>query len=136
LYSPVNCFLDPEHFVVMDSQAPPIEVLLRAQIARSREPFVLGAFESYARGQGRAWHGSPTRMTEDERLAAMRSLPIWAVVDGWTIGLLGRVITETKPVDVDGQPRWLWKRVAADFSVSNSVFQTQLSSLVVLRNLV
>jgi Abi-like protein len=136
LYPPTGCFLKTDHFTVMDSEAVPVDVILRDQIARSREPFVLGVFEAHENANGRRWLESPRRMTEADRLAAMQDLPIWAAVDGWTLGLLERVVTETKPVLIDDKQRWLWKDVAGTFSVSNQLFQTQLNSLIVLRNLV
>lgn len=75
-------------------------------------------------------------MTEDDRLAAMQDLPIWAAVDGWTLGLLERILTETTPVVIKDKQRWLWKDVVGTFGVSNQMFETQLNSLIVLRNLV
>ena len=128
------CFLEASHFQVMNTSSTPVHEILRNQISRSREPFVLGAFEKHAHDIGRTWTESPTCLTEDERMSAMRTLPIWSTVDGWTLGLLERVITETAPVE-NGN-RWLWKDVARGFEVSNQVFQTQLTSLIVLRNLV
>lgn len=136
LYPPAGCFLKPDHFTVMRLEAPPVDVVLREQIARSREPFVLGVFEAYERANGRPWLESPRKMTDAHKLAAMQDLPIWAAVDGWTLGLLERVVTETKPVVIDDEQRWLWKGVASEFSISNQLFQTQLNSLIVLRNLV
>lgn len=136
LYPPAGCFLKPDHFTVMNLEAQPVEIVLREQIARSREPFVLGVFEAYETANGRPWLESPRRMTDAHRLAAMQELPIWAAVDGWTLGLLGRVVTETKPAVVNEEQRWLWKDVAGTFSVSNQLFQTQLNSLIVLRNFV
>lgn len=136
LFPPKGCFLDPDHFTVMDPDVKPVNLILREQIARSREPFVLGAFEAHETGQGRVWTGNPRKMTESDQLTVMEGLPIWAVVDGWTLGLLERVVTETKPVTLDDEPRWLWKDVADAFGVSNQLFQTQLGSLIVLRNLV
>lgn len=136
LYSPAGCFLKPDHFVMLNTEAPPVDVVLRDQIARSREPFVLGVFEAYEKSNGRNWLDSPRKMTEEHLLAAMQDLPIWAAVDGWTLGLLERVVTETKPAVIEGEQRWLWKEVAGQFEIGNQVFQTQLSSLIVLRNLV
>lgn len=136
LYPPAGCFLKPEHFTVMDPDASPVDVILRDQIARSREPFVLGVFEQYETSNGRKWRDSPRKMTEANKLAAMQDLPIWAAVDGWTLGLLERIVTETRSVMIDEQERWLWKDVAGTFSVSNTMFHTQLGSVIVLRNLV
>ncbi|MFJ4254762.1 Abi family protein [Microbacterium sp. NPDC090003] len=136
LYPARECYLRPNHYTVMNVEATPVDVLLRDQIARSREPFVLGAFENHERSSGRPWLDSPRKMTEENRIAAMQALPIWAVVDGWTLGLLERVVTETKPARVEEENRYLWKEVASTFSVSNAIFQTQLGSLIVLRNLV
>ena len=136
LYPAAGCFLKPEHFTVMSADATPVEIVLREQIARSREPFVLGLFEKHETSNGRTWHDSPRKMTDANRLAAMQDLPIWAAVDGWTLGLLERVVSETKPAMIGNEPTYLWKNVASTFSVSNTMFQTQLSSVIVLRNLV
>lgn len=136
LYTPTGCFLKPNHFQVMNPESRPVDVILREQIIRSREPFVLGMFEAYEKANGRPWRDSPAKMAEVDQLAAMEKLPIWAAVDGWTLGLLERIITEAAPMQEAGEDRWLWKQVASTFSVSNQVFQTQLTSLIVLRNLV
>ncbi|MEV8267362.1 Abi family protein [Microbacterium sp. NPDC076911] len=136
LFSPAGCFLKSDHFVVMNPDAAPVDVILRDQIARSREPFVLGEFEKYETKHGRTWRDSPRKMAGPDQLAAMQDLPIWAAVDGWTLGLLERIVTETKSTKVDDQERWLWKDVAGTFGVSNTMFHTQLGSVIVLRNLV
>lgn len=130
------CFLEPDHFTVMSSEVTPVDILLRDQIARSREPYVLGVFKDHETSNGRPWLDSPRKMTEENRVAAMQELPIWAAVDGWTLGVIERVVTETKPAVIGQQQRYLWKDVAGTFNVSNAVFHTQLSSLIVLRNLV
>jgi abortive infection bacteriophage resistance protein len=78
---------------------------------------------------------SPAKMADSDRLDAMRKFPIWSVVDGWTFGALGRVITEAAP-RVSDPDHWLWKDIAASFEVANPIFQTQLSSVILLRNLV
>jgi abortive infection bacteriophage resistance protein len=136
LFPAEGCFLKPEHFMVMNPDSKPVEIVLKEQILRSREPFVLGVFEQHEKANGRTWRDSPTKMADTDQLAAMEKLSIWATVDGWTLGLLERVITETAPKRIDGQDRWLWKDVASAFSVSNQLFQTQLAGLIVLRNLI
>ncbi|MFN3949128.1 Abi family protein [Microbacterium sp.] len=136
LYTPTGCFLKPDHFLVMNSDSTPVDVILREQIVRSREPFVLGMFEVHEKAHGRPWRDTPKKMAAADQLAAMETLPIWAAVDGWTLGLLERMITETAPVRHEGEDQWLWKKVASTFSVANPLFQTQLTGLIVLRNLV
>lgn len=136
LYPATSCFLDPGHYSVRSFDARPVEESIREQIARSREPFVLGTFEAHEKANGRAWKDSAMKMADGDRLEAMRSLPIWAVVDGWSLGLLERVINQTAPQEVEGSEQWLWKEVAGRFSVANQVFETQLKSLIVLRNLI
>lgn len=135
MYPSKSYFLDPGHYRVMDSDATPIQLVLLDQIARTREPYVLGTFQAYEAQNHRPWLGSPAKMQESDRLVAMRQLPIWAVVDGWSLGVLERVLTETAPTGAE-QDKWLWKEVASSFGISNQLFQTQLSSLIVLRNLV
>lgn len=136
LYAPHACFLHAQHYRVMDPKARPVQQVVREQILRSREPFVRGTFEAYETAHGRAWRDSPEKMTEADQLAAMETLPIWATVDGWTLGVLERVITETEPVRDGDADRWLWKEVASAFGVANTLFHTQLTSVIVLRNLV
>lgn len=133
IYPSVACFFDDGHFRTMSREARPLHEVLREQILRSREPFVLSTFETFEIGSRGVWSGSPELMPEAERNGAIRQLPIWSVVDGWTLGVLERVITETAPTAADD---WLWKRVASNFGVSNQIFQSQLASLIVLRNLV
>lgn len=136
LYPATSCFLDASHYLVRSREDRPVEEGIQEHIARSREPFVLGTFESYELAHDRTWRDSAMKMADNDRLAAMRTLPIWAVVDGWSLGLLERVINQTAPRDVGGEPQWLWKEIAGRFSVANQVFETQLKSLIVLRNLI
>lgn len=136
LYPATSCFLDADHYLVRSFDARPVEESIREQIARSREPFVLGTFETYELAHGRPWRDSAMKMASHDRLGAMRTLPIWAVVDGWSLGLLERVINQTAPQVLEGEPEWLWKEIAGRFSVANQVFATQLKSLIVLRNLI
>jgi len=136
LYAARACFLHPGHYRVMDPQARPVNQVVREQILRSREPFVRGTFEEFEVTHGRVWRDNPEKMAEADQLAAMETLPIWATVDGWTLGVLERIITETEPTRDGDTDRWLWKEVASTFGVANAVFHTQLTSVIVLRNLV
>ncbi|MCC4247483.1 Abi family protein [Microbacterium testaceum] len=136
LYEPRACFLHSEHYRVMNPKARPIHQVVREQILRSREPFVRGTFEAFELAHGRVWQDSPENMDKADQLAAMETLPIWAAVDGWTLGALERIITETAPVHDGTTDRWLWKEVASAFGVANALFHTQLTSVIVTRNLV
>jgi hypothetical protein len=117
MFTPSTCYLDPAHYIVLDPGLPPLETLLTRDICRSREPFVV---EHFGRG-GQAGE-----------------LPVWAVVDTWSFGVLSRVICESVPVpSQDGESEHrLWKEVAGSLGVSASTVVGTLKAMSVLRNLV
>ena len=110
------CYLNSDHYRILDPEQPPLEALLAKYIRRSREPFLVEHFES---GKDIA------------------DLPIWAVVDTWSLSGLSRVICESIPVvSPENQDRWLWKQVAGSLGVSATTIIEKLRSMTVLRNLV
>lgn len=63
-------------------------------------------------------------------VAVAGSLPLWAVVDSFSLGLLGRFVMAC---DTDTtQP--VWKAVASQLEIQARIFETQLKSLTYLRN--
>lgn len=111
-----GCYLDRAHYLVFDPSLPSMPDLLARQINRSREPFVV---EHLGRGE-------PTA-----------DLPVWAVVDTWSLGALSRMICESGPgIAADGTELRLWKSVAGSLGVSVPTVMEKLKAATVLRNLV
>lgn len=61
----------------------------------------------------------------------MEGLPLWSVIDGFSLGLLSRFITQC---DRMNQDRPVWKAIAGDLDFPAQTFQTGIRSLTVLRN--
>lgn len=57
-------------------------------------------------------------------------LPLWAVVDSFSLGLLGQFIMNC---DKDAESP-VWKAIAKDLEIGAQVFETQVKSLAYLRN--
>jgi hypothetical protein len=130
MHPAASCFLDPGHFLAAHIDGRPTHEVVREQILRTREPYILEQFEKVINGP--ATPAAISRLSEKEKDEVIRELPIWAVVDGWTMGVLARVIMGT--VSPAGSAAVMWKTVAQHFSVSNSIVDGQLTGLVVLRN--
>lgn len=126
-----GCFLQEEHYRPLDIAGRPTHLMVREQSLRSREPFIIEQFEMAA---GRKLsHAEIDGLAEGLKDEVLGALPIWSLVDGWTIGLLGRVVMASKsPAGLEEE--FLWKRVAAQLEVSNAIFPTQIEALVVIRN--
>ncbi|WP_180342474.1 Abi family protein [Actinomyces wuliandei] len=134
-HPPTECFLSPGHFTSRSTGGKPTSARVREEILRSREPYILEQFAAHARTCGAPWQGSPSLLDKAQQSEVLKSLPIWAVVDSWSLGLLTDVIMETRPGKQ--QPETPpWKSVAQAFGISNQVLDTQLRSLIVLRNMI
>lgn len=112
-----------------DSPARMVESLL-LHIYRHDEPYVDECLRDAARLKSqtkpRRYEASCHNLCLD--LAA--DLPLWAVVDSFSLGLLGQFIMNC---DQDtGSP--VWKAVAQDLEIGAQVFETQVKSLAYLRN--
>lgn len=124
-------FLDESHYRVLDIDGRPTHAMVRDQTLRSREPYVVEQFESAA-GRGLA-PSEIERLPVELKDQVLATLPIWSVVDSWTLGLLGRIVMASKSC-AGREHEFMWKNVAASFEISNTMFPTQLEGLVVLRN--
>jgi abortive infection bacteriophage resistance protein len=137
LYPSLRVFLDAEHYVVDNLYGKPTHESVHDQIVRMREPYVLQRFDEYLRAKGTQAIPSIERAPLADQKAVLATLPIWSVVDGWSFGLLVRVILGARPTEaaqaVDSD-RFLWKRIARDCGVANPIFHGQLEALIVLRN--
>jgi hypothetical protein len=126
-----GCFLESTHYRVLDASSRPIHEVVREQSLRSREPYVVEQFEAAV--------GHPLSSTDIDRLplqtqtGVLASLPIWTLVDSWTLGLIGRVIMASKS-PAGREDEFLWKNVAQLLGVSNAIFDTQLVGIGVFRN--
>lgn len=63
-------------------------------------------------------------------LALAADLPLWSVVDSFSLGLLGQFVMHC---DTD-QTAPVWKAVARELDISAQVFETQVKALAYLRN--
>lgn len=104
------------------------------QTLRYREPYVSQHVDETAKvlGLHRFKRYDPSGHADCVRL--VRDLPLWSIVDAFSLGTLSHFITECDSRQ-DDSPK-IWKSVAQEFSVSAAIFQSQLEALVVLRNIV
>jgi len=131
MHPPRACYLNEDHYRVLNIDGPPTHVMVRDQTLRSREPYVVEQYETAARRSLAA--SEIERLPAEVKDQVLATLPIWAVVDSWTLGLLGRIVMASKSC-AGREEEFLWKNVASSFEVSNTMFPTQLQGLVVLRN--
>lgn len=133
-YPPSGCFLNDDHFHSTSHAQERVSKQIRFQTLRSREPFLVQYFEEELRELGLPADSDFAALSPSTQTRLLQELPIWAMVDNWSLGLLVRfTVLSRAPNDAD--PRLL-KLVADRFGVSAQVVATQLDSLLALRNLV
>ncbi|MDO5661304.1 MAG: Abi family protein, partial [Brachybacterium sp.] len=126
-----NSFLQPTQYRATDrtSRDRMIESLL-LHIYRHDEPYVDECLREASLLKGinkpRRYEGQ----CHADCLALASDLPLWAVVDSFSLGLLGQFVMNC---DTD-QSSPVWKTVAKDLDISAQVFETQVKSLAYLRN--
>lgn len=128
LFSPVACFLQEEHYLKMDLDRDTPDVNVVRQILRMKEPYVEDRLKRYM--DENSLTGKPEKLAHPHSILASERFPIWAIVDGLSFGTLVDMILCAKPKD----GRKLRSLVAADCSVANPIFETQLRSMITLRN--
>lgn len=105
------------------------------QALRTNEPFVN---EELKLAAARTGIEQPRRLSDlsngSEAISLLRDVPLWAVVDGFTLGTLSRFITQCDRRDE--KEVQVWRCIAKDLEVPAQVFCSNLESLVVLRNTV
>src|SRR5690625_5005962 len=134
LFSTTQCFFEQSHYTKTALDEEPAERLLRDQVLRMKEPFIVRHFERWAKSLGLTEGSDPHKWSMADQDAALAKPPIWAIIDGWTMGLFVRVLINTRSVAHDGVETWLWKRVALDLSAPNQTFPGDLRGMIDLRN--
>lgn len=124
-------FLDASQYRAVDADSPHrlVENIL-LHIYRHDEPYVGECLRAAARSQGIP---KPRRYevgSHADCVALAADLPLWAVIDSFSLGLLGQFVMHC---DRD-QSSPVWKAVAKDLDIGAQVFETQVKSLAYLRN--
>ena len=112
-----------------DSQTRLVENIL-LHIYRHDEPYVERHLQDAARSKSIARPRRYEAGSHDLCLALAAGLPLWAVVDSFSLGLLGRFVMTCDSDDKSP----VWKAVAKDLDIGAQVFETQVKSLAYLRN--
>lgn len=101
-------------------------------ILRHGEPFVEDHIAERAKAQGRERPKRYEAARHVEIVSYVEDLPLWAVIDSFTLGTLSHFITECDGAkDVSERA---WKGVADSLEIRHPVFQSNIESLTVLRN--
>lgn len=126
-----NSFLQPTQYRETDptSSERMIESLL-AHIYRHEEPYTGECLREASRLKGIRKPRRYEAQYHSDCLSLAADLPLWAVVDSFSLGLLGQFVMTC---DTDKESP-VWKSVARDLDISAQVFATQVKSLAYLRN--
>ncbi len=100
-------------------------------IFRHDEPYVRKALAKAAHGRGRTLPDRYEVAVHHTCMELAQTLPLWAVIDSFHLGLLGQFIMHC---DTSQEP--LWKSVAQELDIAARIFETQIRSLNFLRNCV
>ncbi len=133
-FAAVGSFLQESQYVQTgaESRRQMIERIIDS-ILRYREPFVSDHIDAAAEDAGQPRLTEYDRTAHERCVALVQDLPLWAVIDSFSLGLLSRFITDCAPT---GTPNMPWKSVASGLEINNGLFPTNLKALVFLRNLV
>lgn len=134
LFDTTRCFFEAAHYAKTSLDEQPAEALLREQVLRMKEPYIVRHFERWRDRLELPKGLEPSRWRVEHQDVALAELPIWTIIDGLTLGLLVRVLMNTKSVRIDGEDVWLWKRVAHALATSNQTFAGDLRGMIDLRN--
>lgn len=135
-HSSTGTFVDPECFVALND-AEGAEDLVSSvidNILRYREPYVRQHLESRAKELDIPCPTGIRGVGLEQSRALIGELPIWAVVDSFSLELLSKFI-ECCDVGM-GDSDAVFKQVAESFDVSAQVVVTDLKCMVFLRNTV
>lgn len=134
-FTAADSFLRPDQYLAVDQDSPQemVERLL-SQIIRYGEPYVDAHIKTAAEETGHQRPKQYERASHDLCASYVRDLPLWSVIDSFTLGLLSRFITQCDPRGGNTLP--VWKEVAQDLEVATGIFLSNIESLTVLRNLV
>lgn len=132
---PYDDYLNPKNYQSFDQIYTPerlVDGLLR-DILNYREAYVVNHIKSRCGDQGLT--NPPENVDASNRnsvLALVDGLPLWSVVDSFTLGHLNRAIMTFRPPKSTDLP---WKEVARSLSFKENRFDVASKSVLFLRNL-
>ena len=114
-------------------------------ILRYREPYVRERIEEWWKSCAKSSSKNPSESLEDwEDVEALREmmqkeLPLWSVVDSFSLGLLSHAVvqsyaSETSAESGEAEKLLLYKKTAEYMGVNHKHFEGRLKSLTTLRN--
>lgn len=130
-FAPANSYLQTTQYRATDAESPSrlVEGIL-LHIYRHDEPYVDECLHEAATSKSMTKPRRYEAGCHDTCLTLAADLPLWAVVDSFSLGLLGQFVMNCDH-DTDSP---VWKAVAKDLEISAQVFETQVKSLAYLRN--
>ncbi|MFC6398007.1 Abi family protein [Luteococcus sanguinis] len=134
-HDPCGSFLREQQYVCTSSgsETEMVRGIINS-VLRHGEPFVEDHIAAQASQRGAERPKKYDQLRHDELVGYIEDLPLWSVIDSFSLGLLSRFITQCdKPSDPDDA---VWKKVADGLAIRHPVFLTNIESLTVLRNLV
>lgn len=140
-------YLNPDAYLCMN-QDRPVDTLIKdmmRHILRYREPYVRERIEAWWKSYGKGSSKTPSENLDDwenvEELRKMmqKELPLWSVVDSFSLGLLSHAVvqsyaSETSTESGDAEKLLLYKKTAEYMGVNHKHFEGRLKSLTTLRN--
>ncbi len=140
-------YLNPNAYICMN-QDRPVDALIKdmmRHILRYREPYVRERVEECWKSCAKSSSKTPSENLDDwedvEELREMmqKELPLWSVVDSFSLGLLSHVVvqsyaSETSSEYGDAEKMLLYKKTAERMGVNHKHFEGRLRSLTTLRN--
>ena len=138
-------YLNPNAYICMD-QDRPVDVLIKdmmRHILRYREPYVRERIEKWWKSCSRDPHTRLEHLEdwgdiEELRKKMQRELPLWSVVDSFSMGVLSRAVSQSILVaaeeSVDIEKMMLYKKTAEYMGINHKHFEGRLKSLTTLRN--
>ncbi|MCH8626680.1 Abi family protein [Arsenicicoccus piscis] len=113
------------------SQVDMVRSVLQS-VLRHGEPYVDDHITDLAGASRRDRPKKYEEARHEELVGYVKDLPLWAVVDSFTLGTLSHFITEC---DGTSDPdRVAWRSVAHALEIKHPMFHTNIESLTVLRN--
>mgnify|MGYP000950999403 FL=1 len=112
-------------------------------ILRYREPYVRERIEKWWKSCSRDPHTRLEHLEdwgdiEELRKKIQRELPLWSVVDSFSMGVLSRAVSQSILVvaeeSVDVEKMMLYKKTAEYMGINHKHFEGRLKSLTTLRN--
>ncbi|WP_314706271.1 Abi family protein [Rothia mucilaginosa] len=138
-------YLNPNAYICMN-QDRPVDALIKdmmRHILRYREPYVRERIEKWWKSCSRDPHTRLEHLEdwgdiEELRKKMQRELPLWSVVDSFSMGVLSRAVSQSILVaaeeSVDIEKMMLYKKTAEYMGINHKHFEGRLKSLTTLRN--